>query len=168
MSFVDTLVLPLLIRYRTTSRVSPPTLVPARADGQYLKTKLVDFGIILKPSRVTDTGFKNLDPLPQASAASYNQTTDNTLLDRPLAVNIETEEVGGDFNEALMQLSIWSSAQYARLRLLAQSTGQENVTMPVLPAIIVQGPIWTLCATSHNDNQTASFRLFLLHLAYVR
>lgn len=146
--------------------MKPSYLAPVRADGRLLKSKIVDFAIVLEPSPTTAAGFKNLDPLDQASTASYNQTTDNTAITRPLAVNIETKEAGGDFNEAVMQLAVWTSAQYARLKRLAATAGtlQDGILqLPVLPVLIVQGSTWTLGAASHDAGGTVRSPLSLFH-----
>lgn len=118
--------------------------------------KIVDFAILLQPNAITAAGFKNLDPLPQASSASYNQTTDNTTISKILAVNMETKASGGNINEAIMQLSIWSSAQFERLKKLAETAGKFDSMpeMPVLPCMIVQGAIWAVCAATHDSGET--------------
>lgn len=85
------LLLTLVLDDSTTARISPTSLAPIRADGRHLGTKLVDFTVLLEPSQVTAAGFKNLDPLPQASTSSYNLITDSSFIDRVLAVNIETQ-----------------------------------------------------------------------------
>lgn len=143
-------------RDSTTAQISPPYLAPAREDGKLLVKKIVDFAILLQPNAITAAGFKNLDPLPQASSASYNQTTDNTTISKILAVNMETKASGGNINEAIMQLSIWSSAQFERLKKLAETAGKFDSMpeMPVLPCMIVQGAIWAVCAATHDSGET--------------
>ena len=124
-----------------------------------LKGKIVDFAIVLQPSERLDEGFKNLEPLNGSNTASYNQPTDSNIIDRPLAISIETKTEGAGFDAGLLQLSMWTSAQYKRLELLAEARGKDadSFAMPVLPLLLVQGTTWTLYAASHDAKGSVSF-----------
>ena len=147
----------------TTARIHPRTLAPPRANGTYVKTKMVYFAIVLEPSTITSTGFRYLEPLDPKCVASYNQTTDHTIIDRPLAISIETKTHSGNLDEAVIQLSIWVSAQYQRLIKLAKSSGckDETMPMPLLPMLIAYGATWVLYVASHNAGQTVRAFAFL-------
>ena len=119
---------------------------------------MVDFAIVLEPSPTTIAGFsENLDPLdPTHGVASFNQTTDHIVSNRPLAVNIESKSHTGDFDKAFLQLSIWISAQYKRLSLLAETAGHKakEMQLPPLPLLIAHGARWTLGFATHHNGET--------------
>ena len=120
---------------------------------------MVDFAIVLEPSKRLRQGFKNMDPVRESRDVSYNQTTDSTIVNRPLAVSIETKRGGGDIDQGLVQLSTWTAAQYRRLELLAEARGPKaarSIDMPILPLLLVDGEKWTLYAASQGEEGPVS------------
>lgn len=137
----------------TTAKIQPTSLAPNMESGEKLKSKMVNFAVVLRPSRATEEGFRNLDAFPNAPSESFNQTCINTIVDKPIALSIETKSSNSAADEGLPQLSIWACAQYAKLRQLTASARHKDsgpVQLPVLPLIIAQGVSWTFFAASQD------------------
>lgn len=137
------------------------SLAPNMESGEKLGSKMVDFAVVLRPSEATKEGFRNLEALPNAPSLSFNQTCINTIIDKPIALSIETKSSNIAADQALPQLSIWACAQYAKLRQLTASArykGSGFVQLPVLPLIVAQGASWILYAASQDPSgRTVSF-----------
>lgn len=110
---------------------------------------MVDFAIVLQPSDKLMSKLPHLHATtPSAAARSYNHSLYNPIIDRPIAVSIETKREADNFESGLFQLGIWTTAQLTRLSELLAAAGHGNTTLPVLPTLLVQGPSWHFCLAS--------------------
>ena len=137
----------------TVAKIQPPALAPNRASGSKLQKKMVDLAYVLKPSSATNASFSNLEIEPGAPSESFNQTCLSTIIDKPLAVSIETKPgtVAGD--QGLTQLSIWVHAHFAKLRQLMTSARDKSEPLGTLPALVLaiaHGANWTFLVASQD------------------
>ncbi|RMJ10060.1 hypothetical protein CDV36_010315 [Fusarium kuroshium] len=145
-------------------------------------TKKVDFCIYLDPScdqqhadvpHVIDA-LRDVLPL-----GAFNHTNLNSLSDRPIAVSIETKKTGEGWENARLQMQVWSAAHWQFLRKLLElrqrvseeisRIGQQAIgaaatdpePTPVvgyklpdfLPGIIIQGHDWHLVITTREGDK---------------
>ena len=111
----------------------------------------MDFAITLEPSEITSAAFRNLDPMPHRS---FNQTTLNTIANRPIALSIETKSQSGSSDEARVQLAVWALSQFKRLELLLNENSQlskEERALPALPLLSFEGSLCRLFAASKDE-----------------
>ena len=127
------------------ARIQPSWLAPNRASGSKLQSKMVDFAYVLQPSPATQAGFRNLEVEVDAPCESFNHTCHNTIIDKPIAISIETESGTAAGDAGLTQLSIWVRAHISKLNRLLRSAGREEGTaalLPPLPLVIAHGNQW--------------------------
>lgn len=83
------------------------------------------------------------------------------MIDRPIAISIETKTDGENKTDALNQLTTWAFAHMTRLhqlldcakRLSGARDDTEDVAearLPPLPMLLAQGPVWTLFMATEN------------------
>lgn len=90
---------------------------------------------------------------------SINHISPECLRYEPIAVSIVTKRGAVDEDEAFVQLSLWVSAHYIRLRQLAGP----NTSLPVLPLILVLDHEWTfLLAEKQEEKQGNGERIVIL------
>lgn len=73
--------------------------------------------------------------------------------DKPIAINIETKAPNKSWTDGKPQLGIWMSSLMTRLRKLPdyrspQPRVSENLVIPAMPIIVVQGHEWHLMIVS--------------------
>ncbi|KAJ3521278.1 hypothetical protein NM208_g13367 [Fusarium decemcellulare] len=94
---------------------------------------------------------------------SINITSDIPLLNRPLAVPIETKRTGEGGDDAALQVSTWLEAQLELLHRLVRRCQVLSSTYNDLPALsdigflpglIIQGDDWNFVAATRQDNET--------------
>ena len=127
---------------------------------------MVDFVFALRPDEQMAQAFPRIKPLNGATTKSFNQTTHHTLLNMPITVNIETKRVGGNSEDATMQLTIWAVAQFGRLKRLAEEAGHLKAKMLVLPLIVVQGAMWYSLAATHEGDQMVRINISMSYLRF--
>ncbi|KAI9888097.1 MAG: hypothetical protein M1823_000032 [Watsoniomyces obsoletus] len=133
----------------TTAKIGPNRFIPLLSEGTHLGAKMVDFVLNIEPSTELDDkiyrwGLGKED-------ISINQTLYTPLWNRPIGVNIETKRPGEDLLDAQRKLQIWCAAQFARMEDLVdwhrqRGNGVEELTLPFIPCICVQGHIWHFAA----------------------
>ena len=115
---------------------------------------MVDFAISLRASAVMQHALPQIRLV--GAVASFNQTNYTAVADTPFAVSIETKVAGEGQQAAHAQLATWLLAQYARLQLLVQDAGNNNVEMPILPFFVAQGPTWSFGAAKMKEDRMVS------------
>lgn len=145
--------------------------------------KKVDFCLYIEPSCDEDHPdvpkeiAKICDSLPHRV---FNHTSLPTLINRPIALSIETKKPGEGWENAQLQMGVWNAAHWEFLdrllrikhqgshrqpvedasavpRTLEQGVDTEGPTMqlPVyLPGIIIQGHDWHLVVTTREGEKT--------------
>ena len=120
---------------------------------------MVDFAYVLVPNDVTETGFQNLELPMDAPCESYNHTCQNTVLNKPIVISIETKAGTASADDSLPQLTIWAHAQFTKLEQLmrqaqsSSSDGQDSpaATLPHLLFATAHGPWWYFLIASRDD-----------------
>lgn len=129
---------------------------------------MIDFAIHAEPS---ERFIKAVRERAQLSTedTSVNHTLHEPLCWRPIAVSIETKHTGQNWDDAMVQVGIWTAAQFTKLEQLIKETNEisgkhRNLQeepegqLPFLPIIIVQGHDWNfLTAVRSPDRQTVRF-----------
>ncbi len=139
------------------ARISNKPLVPWNVTTGAMQSKMVDYAIVINPSRnFTPDAFNSLhnhivEKLRGGSGdPSINQATAEWVRFKPIGVNIETKRGAVGEDEAHVQLGTWIPAQYTRLRQLM--TPQATGKLPSFPVLSVQGQRWLLMIASLRDN----------------
>ncbi|KAK5656462.1 hypothetical protein OQA88_4845 [Cercophora sp. LCS_1] len=132
----------------TSARILP-CFLPSLVTGETARGKMVDF--VLAPKLETE-----LESAIQAKLAALaagkksptlhvgiNQTDYTPLTHFPAAVSVETRVAGGNLEEGLMQLSIWTAAWHKRMEALGVA-GKNQARLPTLPLILTHEHQWSL------------------------
>jgi hypothetical protein len=120
---------------------------------------MVDFAIYIEETEELKEGLRRVAIQHPSITPSFNQTFEAALQTTPISVSIETKRTGSDWEEAMLQIGIWVTAQLTRLEQLLCDRGYSiedaREVMPFLPLLIVQGHEWYfLAATRDIDGQT--------------
>lgn len=149
----------------TTARVLKG-LVPANKYGEELKKKMVDYAVTLQDPLVAEDHITYR--LASSAGRLYrtiNPSDYSPLCHDPIVVSIETKTPDGSREKALVQLSIWVTAHFNRLRALAPDP--ISITLPLL---FVSGEHWQLMFARDLDDsivryqQLSSFSLLISSL----
>lgn len=97
--------------------------------------------------------------LSEVPDRSWNHSQDEILRSEPICVNVETKSDSGNMTESEIQLGIWVSAQYLKLKELL-THNSKPLTLPWLPLLIVKGELWYLLLASHSNGITVSHRIY--------
>jgi hypothetical protein len=123
----------------TTARVIKG-LVPDNKYGEELKKKMVDYAITIQDPLVSEDQITcRLASSAGRLYRTINPSDYSPLCHDPIVVSIETKTPDGSREKALVQLSIWVTAHFNRLRALA--TDPVSITLPLL---FVSGEHWQL------------------------
>lgn len=148
----------------TTAKIHDVTLLPTVATGAKLQSKMVDYALVLEEPDDLYEGI--ISTLRAENRPSINHTMMEALRFSPIAVSIETKRGAVDEDTAHVQLGMWVSAHFARLRQLTDGNGFTQ--LPVLPLVIVQGFEWKLmfaeakAGTEKKGQQTVIFNYLRL------
>ncbi|THW20031.1 hypothetical protein D6C78_01485 [Aureobasidium pullulans] len=115
----------------------------------------VDFAITLEPDSAMNTA------LSEVPDRSWNHSQDEILRAEPICVNVETKSASGNMTESEIQLGIWVSAQYLKLKELL-THNSKPLTLPWLPLLIVKGELWYLLLASHSSGITTLWSRHLI------
>jgi hypothetical protein len=122
----------------TTARIHDATLLPTRARGAVMQSKMIDYVLMLdRPPALYD---EIIDTLREEDRDSINQVKAEGVRYSPIAVSIEVKRASIEEDNAQVQLATWVTAHFGRLRQLCDS----QTVMPVLPLILVQGHEWKM------------------------
>ena len=129
----------------TSARISDATLLPTVATGT-TQSKMVDLSFYVH----RDAGLEGnvLEKCVAKNTRSISQTMVEYARFTPLSVSIETKRGALGESEAHLQLALWVSAHYAKLRQLTR-VGTE---MPLLPLLKVQGHDWKFMLAEQVDD----------------
>lgn len=121
---------------------------------------MVNFAIYVEETTDLIDGLRAIAARHPFIPPSFNQTLDPPLRTTPIAVSIETEKPGIEWDTAKLQVSIWAAAQFTKLEQLLEESGHTidnaRLCMPFLPLFVVQGHDWRfLAATREPDGQTS-------------
>ncbi|TRX88849.1 hypothetical protein FHL15_010308 [Xylaria flabelliformis] len=110
----------------------------------------VDFAIALEPGG-TAANRKTIANAIEARRESMpwwsiNHTDYSPLLNRPIAISVETKRTNDDFEKARVQLMVWLAAQWVKLESMTDRPPN------ILPAIIIQGHDWYLVVSTRADD----------------
>lgn len=151
----------------TAAQISPPSLIPSGQAGAALKSKMVDFAIHVEPSNRFREAVHKRAQFSKVSM-SVNHTLHEPLRWCPIGVSIETKHTGQNWDDAMVQVGVWTAAQFNKLEELINETDElskqqgflrekSKISLPFLPIIIVQGHDWHFLAAVRNpDQQTVS------------
>lgn len=118
---------------------------------------MIDFVIYVEPTKVELEAMRRIAARDPYQTASMNHTWHSPLLPRPIVVNIETKRTREGQDLGMMQLGVWSAAQFTKLKqLVAKAKPEGDGTMiPFVPALFIQGHEWHfLAASPGEDGQT--------------
>lgn len=123
----------------TTARIQPPKLIPRHVSGQLVESKMVDYAIYLSPDKDMATRIISILRIQPKDSQSINQTMYDSLRQRPIAISIETKIPDASEEDGKVQLAIWVSAQFARLRSLVKMSTSPMTEIMTLPLLYVAG-----------------------------
>ena len=132
--------------YNITTAKPLKELVPDNRYGDATAKKMVDYGITLGNKQLQADVIDRLGACTSLDMRrTINPTSYDPLCHRPLAISIETKTPsGGDEEEAMVQLCIWVTAHFNRLRNLLPAGERDGPLEIALPLILVSGPRWSL------------------------
>ena len=122
------------------AKIHDSSLLPRIATGAVMSSKMVDYALCIDLDTSSDMHQRIIDTLRAEGKPSINHSAAEYVRFKPIAVSIETKRGNVDEDRMYVQLGIWLSAHFARLRQLTGGDCQ----LPALPAVIVQGHRWSL------------------------
>ncbi|KAI0402328.1 hypothetical protein F4802DRAFT_377536 [Xylaria palmicola] len=138
-------------RRRDTDRSNGPTVtvVPCATASlvsdfrvQDAPAHKVDFAIALEPGGPGGS-VDQIEALRESMPGwSVNHTDYTPLINRPIAVSVETKRTNDDFEKARVQLMVWLAAHWMKVESMTGCPPE------VLPAIIIQGHNWYLVTST--------------------
>jgi len=140
----------------TPAKITDKSLLPKYAKGNSMQSKMVDYVLVLKPGSHEDLQARIVARLKadQMKAeikaeqkSSINHTGAEYLSLSPIAVSMETKRGAIDEDNMRVQISLWVSAHFARLRQL-----NSQVELPSLPILVMQGYRWKLMIAQVKNN----------------
>jgi hypothetical protein len=113
--------------------------------------------MVLSTNKKLKNAMENLPPpCNRGGTKSLNHTQNETLLDSPIVISIETKPEQGDLIGAHVQLAVWAAAHLNRLEELIRLS-KTDAKLPWLPLLLVHGPKWFLLFARRNtDDKTVS------------
>lgn len=157
-------------RYATVASITDTSLLPfILGSGSEIPTrmqgKMVDFVIMLEPDETlhTDVICVLKQAYPIKSKRTINHIGTSSLRVKPIAVSIETKRASINEDTAHLQLSVWVSAHFTKLRqLMSLASPQPSrcFNLSILPLIVVQGHAWKSLIT-HSPNTSQSTVIIL-------
>lgn len=107
------------------------------------ESKLVDFALIADETLIPPKLVKQVLADTRNGITSISHTTYERVRLRPICVSIETKTPDGKESTALVQLSLWATTHFNRLRTLLPSSQRNVIPMP-LPLITTVGGRYSL------------------------
>ncbi len=111
-------------------------------NGKILESKMVDYAIALDCDNETQKEIIETLKDEPPDAASINHTMYSCLRHRPIAISIETKTPDGSTEEAHVQLLLWATAHFNRLRGLRIRAASKDARLIDLPMLHVHGADW--------------------------
>lgn len=121
--------------------------------GTRMQTKMVDYVLLMEPDAKMHVNITRIlnEGLLLTDRSIINHFSSEGLRFKPIAVGVETKRAAIDEDAAHVQLSLWVSAQFAKLRQLVLSLSQHRFktpNLPILPFVVVQVHLWKLSVAS--------------------
>jgi len=107
------------------------------------ESKLVDFALIADETLIPPKLVKQVLVDTRNSITSISYTTYERVRLRPIYVSIETKTPDGEESTALIQLLLWATTHFNRLRILLPISQRYIIPMP-LPLITIVGGRYSL------------------------
>jgi hypothetical protein len=136
----------------TTARIVP-SLVPRRASGDILVSKLVNYTINLLPDEEMDSVIRLLLQSQPVNLETINQTMYDPVRCQPIAISIETKTPNTPEQDAMIHLGVWVAAHFNRLRMLSH----EDPVSLTLPLLYVSGAYWFLLFACDSAKQIVCY-----------
>ncbi|KAF5022985.1 hypothetical protein F66182_4942 [Fusarium sp. NRRL 66182] len=121
--------------------------------------KKVDFCIYVDPScdekldRPTSQSLVST-MCNRMTEGAINHTDYAPLMERPLALSIETRKLGEGWHASIVQMSVWQAAQWNLLDQITPPGHRADEVLDFLPGIIIQGHNWYLVITTREGKKT--------------
>ncbi len=125
----------------TAVRLDPKLIPKVRAIDA--ESKLVDFALIADETLIPPKLVKQVLADTRNGITSISHTTYERVRLRPICVSIETKTPDGKESTALVQLSLWATTHFNRLRTLLPPSQRHIIPMP-LPLITTVGGRYSL------------------------
>ncbi len=134
----------------TSAKIHDSGLLPT-VSGSITQSKMVYFVLLMDSSQYVNKELHDaiIATLHNEGKTSINHTAMYEVRYSPIAVSIETKRANVDEDGADMQLGLWVSAHFARLR---QMTGGAS-PLPALPLITVQGHEWKMMVAEATEDR---------------
>ena len=116
------------------------SLIPRHISEDIFKSKMVDFTINLQLNDEMDSLVRLLLQRQPSGLQTINQTEYGPVRFQPIAISIETKTPDASEQEARIQLGIWVTAYFNRIRTLSH----DNLVLLTLPLLYVSGAHWFL------------------------
>jgi hypothetical protein len=84
--------------------ISPSLLNPASQDGQPVRSKMIDFAIVLRPNEKLASALPLTGGYIDGGVRFFNHTRYGPLTNKPIVVSIETKPEGESLQDAEIQL----------------------------------------------------------------
>lgn len=118
---------------------------------------MVDWAVVLRPVGALGGALARARQQPDGDERFFNHSRYRSLIDKPIAISVETKPEGEDIQQAYLQLAVWASAHMNFLSQLLADTASSTSDLPHLPLLIVQGSQWSfLYASRKADGSTVS------------
>jgi hypothetical protein len=167
---------PLLLLLTSTcsvhATVAPTSLDPLDTNNESIRSKMVDWAIVLRPVGNLRDALSRARRQPDGGQLSFNHSRYGPLVDKPIVVSVETKPEGENLQHAYVQLAVWASAHLTRLRQLladtvastAGDTAAAPIILPHIPVLIAQGSQWSFLFASR-DLQGRTVSHPVIHLS---
>lgn len=152
----------------STVEICPVTTAKILSDFKIpgVPLRQIDFCVAIRPNQQDSAIVKECCKLTIDN--SINHTSFQPLLDKPIGLSLETKTPGAQWDQAVLQVSVWQAAQWRFLVYLARTCGynadnyEDIVALlpPFLPGIIIQGHDWNFVATTYDGKETTIWTTF--------
>ncbi|KAL8993079.1 MAG: hypothetical protein Q9169_006614 [Polycauliona sp. 2 TL-2023] len=143
------------------ANVKSATIDPPDLAYQKLPKRVIDYAIVIRPTRTIQSAWATLQTVGSAGLKSWNHTTKNDVRSTPIASSIETKAPYKSWTDGKAQIAIWSAALFRRLALL-QQPGQGPLEVPAMPLLIAQGHDWHFFIVSQQMDPVSKERATII------
>ncbi|GAB7354877.1 hypothetical protein MBLNU459_g5519t2 [Dothideomycetes sp. NU459] len=119
------------------ARVRPVSPSPDIEEVQPIRSKMVDFAIVLQPSDELRHAFIHVRRRNDDKVRSFNHTYYDPVLDKPIVVSMVTESEWGGLVGSYNRLAVWAAAHLSRLEELIGDKDC-SYTLPFLPCLLAR------------------------------
>ena len=116
--------------------------------------KKVDFVIGLEPEDKLRVKICQALSFQPSESRSLNQTTQPSIRNVIVFINIETKPPSTGGEKADVQLGTWGYAGFTKLHQLLETAGRGDQSLPVMPLLSAHGHDWRLSAIREVNGET--------------